>query len=246
MAKKPLLSSAMRWHSRVGVALFWLLIALSLSGIALNHTDRLGLAKISLDHSLVRHWYGLAEPSEQPLTLHQRHYQLSAHRSGDTTVGTLVHGGQRVASCTPPIHSALELSNQLAAVLCAQELILLHRDGQLFDIWQPLTGLPTGLVALEKLDTQLIGRTGDGRLWLLDVEQFTATATATTATTDPANEFVAVAADQASSVSLQTLLLDLHSGRLFGRAGIWVVDIAGVLFCLLALTGLWGFIRRPR
>lgn len=243
MAKKPLLAGAMRWHSRVGVALFWLLIALSLSGIALNHTDRLGLAKISLDHSLVRHWYGLAEPSEQPLTLHQRHYQLSAHRSGDTTVGTLSHDGQRVASCTPPIHSALELSNQLAAVLCAQELILLNRDGQLFDIWQPLTGLPSGLVALEQLDTQLIGRAGDGRRWLLDVEQFTAT---TTAATDPANELVAVAADQPSSVSLQTLLLDLHSGRLFGRVGVWVVDIAGVLFCLLAVTGLWGFIRRPR
>ena len=41
-------------------------------------------------------------------------------------------------------------------------------------------------------------------------------------------------------------LLDFHSGRLFGRAGVWLVDIAGVLLCILALSGvtLWWLHRK--
>ena len=50
-------------------------------------------------------------------------------------------------------------------------------------------------------------------------------------------------------VTLARLLGDLHSGRLFGRAGVWFVDAAAILLLLLALSGpalWWRQYRRRR
>ena len=43
---------------------------------------------------------------------------------------------------------------------------------------------------------------------------------------------------------LERVLLDLHSGRIFGEAGVWLVDAAALLFLLLAGSGLWLWGRR--
>jgi hypothetical protein len=47
-------------------------------------------------------------------------------------------------------------------------------------------------------------------------------------------------------LSWERLLLDLHSGRLFGQAGVWIVDAVGVLLITLASSGtlMWWFHRR--
>jgi uncharacterized iron-regulated membrane protein len=49
-----------------------------------------------------------------------------------------------------------------------------------------------------------------------------------------------------ASISLETPILDLHSGRFFGNAGVLFVDIVGLLMCILAITGLWAWVRLRR
>jgi uncharacterized iron-regulated membrane protein len=44
----------------------------------------------------------------------------------------------------------------------------------------------------------------------------------------------------------ERLLLDLHSGRIFGAAGPWIFDIAALLLILLSLSGTWIWIKRRR
>jgi len=46
-------------------------------------------------------------------------------------------------------------------------------------------------------------------------------------------------------VSVQQLLLDLHSGRLAGRHGPLVVDFLAVLLAVLSVSGAWLFLK-PR
>ena len=45
---------------------------------------------------------------------------------------------------------------------------------------------------------------------------------------------------------IERVLLDLHSGRILGRYGVWVMDAAAVLLILLALSGFWMWFRRRR
>jgi len=45
---------------------------------------------------------------------------------------------------------------------------------------------------------------------------------------------------------VERVLLDLHSGRFFGKIGPWLFDIAAALLILLSLTGSWIWLRRRR
>jgi hypothetical protein len=60
------------------------------------------------------------------------------------------------------------------------------------------------------------------------------------------DEIAHVIAQQAGGVSLEKLLLDLHSGRLFSRMGIWLIDFSGMALLVLSITGLWMVLRRWR
>ena len=52
-----------------------------------------------------------------------------------------------------------------------------------------------------------------------------------------------VAAYRGEVLSLQRLLLDMHSGRFFGSKGVWVYDLLALLVFLLAGSGLVLWIR---
>ena len=53
---------------------------------------------------------------------------------------------------------------------------------------------------------------------------------------------------QLPGISLETVILDLHSGRFFGDAGVLFVDFMGLLTVFLAMTGtyVWLMKRRKR
>ncbi len=49
-----------------------------------------------------------------------------------------------------------------------------------------------------------------------------------------------------NGINLERMVLDFHSGRLFGSIGVWFVDIVGVMVILLALSGLFLWFGRRR
>jgi hypothetical protein len=44
-------------------------------------------------------------------------------------------------------------------------------------------------------------------------------------------------------LTLERLMLDLHSGRLFGLGGTWLMDIVAALLVILAASGMWLWSR---
>ena len=50
----------------------------------------------------------------------------------------------------------------------------------------------------------------------------------------------------APGLSLQRILLDLHSGRIFGRYGTLFVDFLSLVLLALAVSGLWIYWRSMR
>ena len=47
-------------------------------------------------------------------------------------------------------------------------------------------------------------------------------------------------------LTLERLMVDLHSGRLFGLGGTWLMDIVAALMVVLAVSGLWLWTRSGR
>ena len=43
---------------------------------------------------------------------------------------------------------------------------------------------------------------------------------------------------------LERVILDLHSGRIFGKWGVYLIDSMAVLFLLLAMSGIWMWLHR--
>ncbi len=46
-----------------------------------------------------------------------------------------------------------------------------------------------------------------------------------------------------NGLPLERIILDLHSGRMFGTFGEYVMDIVALLFIFLALSGGWMWCR---
>ena len=55
------------WHRYIGLAAALFVIILSVTGLALNHTDRLSLASNYIKSEWLLGWYGIREPEETTL-----------------------------------------------------------------------------------------------------------------------------------------------------------------------------------
>ncbi|CAN0486468.1 unnamed protein product, partial [Phaeothamnion confervicola] len=146
---------------------------------------------------------------------------------------------------------AVALGNGLVAAAFADGIVLLAADGNVVE--------RLGAASLPDAP-QRIGLTDSARL-ALGTAQGTFVADADLIAWQPARATPAWSAPQAAppalrdalalaqrgaGLSAERVLLDLHSGRLFGAWGPWVMDAAAIVFVILALTGIihWGWRRR--
>jgi hypothetical protein len=234
------------WHRRLGLSLFVLLIFLAISGIALNHSPAFKLNKISLSNSWLLSWYGLEKPPINAFKLDNKWL----YESGNNL---LYVDGQSVAPCTAPLLSVANGTNTLFA-LCADTLHLLTNNGQLLESYSQLDGLPgnTGSIAaagntLYLLTDSAVFEFNPDSLELKPSPEMDPASL--NPITDP--QLLPDSLEQqleknAASISLETLILDLHSGRFFGQFGVLVMDIVGLLVCILSITGLLAWISRLR
>jgi len=234
------------WHRRLGLSVFLLLIFLAISGFALNHSPALKLNKISLSSNWLLSWYGLEKPPIKGFKLDDKWF----YKDGSNL---LYADKQAVAACSAPLLSVAKSSNTLY-VLCADTLHLLTENGQLLESFSQLDGLPVDAQAISAVDNILYLVT-DASVLEFNPESL---ALNPAPAIDPASlnaitDQLAVPEsleqqleDSGPSISLETVILDLHSGRFFGQFGVLVIDIVGLLICILSITGLLAWINRLR
>lgn len=234
------------WHRRLGLSIFLLLIFLAISGFALNHSPALKLNKISLSNSWLLSWYGLEKPLIKGFKLDDKWL----YENGNNL---LYVDRQAVAPCSPPLLSVAKSTNILYA-LCADSLHLLTDNGQLLESFSQLDELPVNARAISAADNSLYLITDSAvlefdpdSLALQPAEIDSASLNALTASL-PVPEFLMQQLEENTgpSISLETVILDLHSGRFFGQFGVLIMDIVGLLICILSITGLFAWINRLR
>ena len=246
MKSKKSIGLNIRWHRRIGLSLFFMIIFLALSGFALNHSLGLKLSNTKLSSDWLLSWYGLEQAASDGFELDSGEW---LYQAGDNQ---LLLNEQKVAQCQPPLLSVVEIEQQLLA-LCNDALVILTAKGELIESFTQLQGLPADLTGLIVQNKQLYLR-GESGVQTFDADSLALAPSniillpgfsAPTALPASIKEHLK---DQeiSSSISMETLILDLHSGRFFGSAGVLFIDIVGLLLCILAITGLWAWVNNQR
>lgn len=237
--------SWLRWHRRIGISAALFVIFLSVSGLLLNHGAQLGWDRKPVTSRLLLGLYGLEAPT-----------LASIQTGGDwiTQVGGeyLFFNGEERATCRGEMAGVARLADYLVA-LCEQTLVLLTPTGEFVEQLDASLGLPVPVLGGRVEGGSLLLHSGQG-YFLADLDRLRwPRVTDPGVVIEPA-ELVeppaALAADfeafyLGKEISVERLLFDLHSGRLFGNFGVILVDIMALLFVILAITGIWMWWRGP-
>ena len=240
--RKPRKFPVFLWHRRVGLVAIALVIILAISGILLNHTEDLKLDESYVESSLLLGWYGL-EPEGEAVS-----YDVGEHVI--TVLDKLVFfNSYPVTNTEQNFHGAVK-AEQLIVLAFDTELLLLTHDGELVE------RMPTGHGFA---DIQRIGikykrpviETTDPLYYMADEhmldwdvvinEDISWAHRTTLSSTKMA---VLLESFRGRGLTMERVLLDLHSGRIFGRYGIYVMDAAALALLWLSCSGLWVWWRR--
>ncbi|SDJ01873.1 PepSY-associated TM region [Ferrimonas sediminum] len=221
-----------RWHSKIGILVCAWILLLATTGLMLQHSHRLGLDKPVLTESL---WYAVADlpvPTVQGVVEHQL-YQVD---------NLLVTAQGKIGVLDGDLSGVLAGAESLLASDQSQ-LWLLTLEGELVDTI-PLSGRRLAGVSAEGLP---LLSDHSGALWQLDwwleqppeVSELTVMTPAATASEARLPEGLDV---EGIGVSVERLLLSLHSGRIFGAVGEWLMTIVALMAIAIACTGfvIWG------
>lgn len=242
MAPKQV-SAIRRKHRSVGAALAVFILFMVLSGITINHTDGLGLAQRHVSNPYLLEHYGINTPAMLNFPLAGNWLSLAGSKLyfNTTAVTDIASGIGAVAT------------EQWLVVAGRDELILLDRMGRLVERinWQqPGVVEAIGLTADERV--MVISTSG---AWLADVEllawqqvsgEMPAVQWASAAAAPDTLQQAVTRHYRGDGLSVERLLLDLHSGRIFGPLGVLMYDLLALATGFLALSGLvlWSRNRR--
>lgn len=246
--RKPQRFTAFLWHRRVGLLALVLVIILAITGIMLNHTERFKLDETYVNNSWLLGWYGI-EPEEKPIsfqvTNNDTRHVISAWQN------QLFFDDIAITTLQQTMHGAIT-AEQFFVVALDNEIILLSFDGEFIErlstsisfsniqrlgmkYKRPVieTSEPLYYMADEHiLDWDVI--VNEGIEW---TEKYTLN--------ESEHEQLLIAY-RGSGLKLERVILDLHSGRIFGIYGIYIMDAAAIALLWLSLSGLWVWSSRRR
>lgn len=235
MSRSKLRLFLWRWHRRLGIAIFVLILLLSVTGILLNHSGQVGLADKPVRQGWLLSLYGLKAPTITSFAVGE--HWLS-HLGGDY----LYLDGRELAYCAHQLTGAL-VNNGIWVAACRDELLLLTPQGDVIERIGGAYGLPKPISGLGRCDQQLC--LGSGSRWYLaDIDQLTwqpirwqQLETAQPASLPARVKQLLRDSYYGSTITWERVMLDLHSGRLF-QMGPWFMDLVGMLLMALSVTGL--------
>jgi len=241
--RTKLLRSLYIWHRYIGLAAALFVVVLAATGLLLNHTGELGLDSIKVSSPALLDWYGVHAPAN-----------LLSYRAGALTItdaaGKIYLEQAALPNVEGPLQGAVEYAG-LVVVATGSQLLLLTPTGELVERLDSASGVPADILAIGVAGNGALAvRTAHGSYltddnfieWTASVDD-----TAQWATSTKPTEQQRAALNRAwrgDGLPLERVMLDMHSGRIFGSAGVYLMDGAAILFLLLAFSGVWLWIKR--
>lgn len=239
-------SRSRRLHRWIGVGASLFILFMATSGVLISHSDGISLDQKKISHAALLDWYGLAAPAD-----------IQSFRAAESWLSfagsQLYLDGVFVSSAADGI-GAIFNSDQFI-VAGRNEILLIDQQGRLIEkqAWGQTGGQGIALIGLSQNNTVVLESADT--LWVSDADLLAWQPLAETSADvvwsmkEPAPEAVHQAISRhyrGNGLSMERVLLDLHSGRIFGQAGVLVYDLLALLIGFLAISGLVLWVRMLR
>ncbi len=246
--KKTRASTWRRLHRTLGASVAVFILFMAFSGMAINHSRDLGLDRQQVSQALLLQWYGLTEPEE-----------FLSYAAGDNWISfagsNAYFNGRYVSELTKGVGAVF--TGEMLIAAGSNGFLLLDPQGGLIEKlpWEhPEAGPVESIGLLENGSVMVKSATGS---WLADAQLLQwQPADASGGTTSPAWSDSApeprtirqsvIQQYRGAGLSLERLILDLHSGRIFGPVGILIYDLLAVIVGFLAISGVIFWFRGRR
>lgn len=230
------------WHRWLGLASVPFVILLVVTGVLLERTDTLRLDERYVDDEWLLAWYGI-EPSHDAVSFSAGDHWVSW--LGDT----LYLDGRPVQRSVTSFKGAVALGPAIVAAT-SEALFLFTPEGELVEKVTPV-GVGGAIDAMTVTSTDaLLIRTGGG-VFASDIDMIAWQAAVDGAVPWPESrrppdgiQTAILESYRGTGLPWERVILDLHSGRLLGPVGPYLMDFAAVLLLLLSASGLYNWVRR--
>lgn len=230
-----------QWHKRAGLAAFIFMIWLGASGFLINQSSAWGYDTARIDWTWITGLYGLrASPPEKGFV----GADGWVAKSGD--VVALDGAALPFEMPTPLGMVSSDAGGELLLFIATREaLYAVKPTGELYErMSSPIipvrellrVGTQASTVVIDSPEGRFTSNDG-GLSWTSLADDTNVTWSEPTDLTEDQREMLAPFSRP--SMSLEQTLLDLHSGRIFGDTGVWVVNIVGILAIWLGISGVW-------
>jgi len=232
------------WHRKLGIIAAFFLVFLSISGIALNHTDTLSLAHTPIKSTWLLEHYGISSPNNV------RFYGDNNLIVTDNLVWLgdklLFESTSNIIGITPMTINEL----QAFAVVSIDQLYFYSQSGELIDQLGDESGFPIGASAIALSDGMLVIKSISGTMqynsdtflfrdikpkikfkWILSNQ------------VEEKKISVAKLNYRSQHLTVERIVLDAHSGRILGLFGVLFMDAVAVLLILLSMSGIYIWLR---
>ncbi len=232
-----------RWHRRFGIISASFVLLLVITGLILNHTDALRLDRKYVQNRLLLSLYNI-NPRQEPRG-------SKAHDLWVSQVGERLYINEReIRKNVTELIGAIEYADELI-IAFDSELLVVNSDGAIIESLRGAQGVPAGMRAIGKtVNDDIVVRASHGD-YIVDLDRtdwheeefIKADWSETGALPDDLKDGL-LKQYRGKGLSMERVLLDLHSGRLFGQFGVYLIDASAILFFILALTGVWMWMSR--
>jgi hypothetical protein len=226
-----------RFHRYAGLAVALLAILLSITGIALNHTDYFQFDEHYVSNTLILDWYGIKTPDNLIAYSTANHWLSQIENQ-------LFFNSQSITTTSDTLLGAVENDQFIVAAL-SNSLLMLNTEGEIIE-------------QIPYSDVGQIGVDGKGAVYLQQGQQFFKSddgllSWKTIHQPNINSSSQAILPEKLSDtvkrhfssgiLPQERVLLDIHSGRFFGNAGVLIIDLSGILIILLAISGSTMWLR---
>lgn len=231
-----------RGHRWIGYSSLFFVVILSITGLILNHTGKLNLNQQKVSGGVISALYNMSP------TIPARHFRHGRQWLSWLEGRLYLDGVFLATNSEPPVGFARQ--GDLVIVGSPTHLALYLTDGSVVETMD-LSSLPGEITAFGQSGTgEVIITTAQGNYradsdfiaWEKLPDSITFTPDHTRKAPEQITEKI-LQDFQGRGISLYRLVLDLHSGRIFGTFGPYFMDLAAISLIILGITGL---IQRKR